>query len=394
MAALGAVAGDIYLPSLPEVVADLSTTRSWVQTTITATMFGGAAGQLLIGPLSDRYGRRTPVLFGLALHVAASVGIVFTPSVAVLIALRFVQGIGNASAAVVAMAMIRDLHSGHRAAKLLSQIVLVIGVAPLLAPTLGSALAALGTWRYTFVFLAVAGVGLGAFVYLRVPDTRSSLAKAAAPTLGGAFRAYGHLLRDYRFMGWAMVPALAQSALMAWVISSPFLIQEHYGQGHGTFSLLFAVCGVFLIAGAQANASVVHRFSPAKLLRWVLPVELAVAVAGFAFSFTHFGGLWGLVAGVSVLLFLNGFVPSNASALALTRHGEAAGAASALIGSLQAAFVAGVMALLSALGDSQHDMTGVQAGALAGAWLIVLAGTFGASRSRRRRNSDYHGERF
>jgi DHA1 family bicyclomycin/chloramphenicol resistance-like MFS transporter len=323
------------------------------------------------------------VLVGLVLHVAASVAIIFTPSVGVLIGLRFVQGIGNASAAVVAMAMIRDLHTGHRAAKLLSHIVLVIGVAPLLAPTLGRALASLGTWRYTFVFLAVVGVGLGLFVYWRVPDTRSEAVKQAASGLGAAFRAYWVLLRDYRFMGWAMIPALVQSALMAWVISSPFLIQEYYGQGHMVFSLLFALCGLFLVAGAQANAAVVHRFHPRKLLVTLLPAELAVAAAGFVCSLLGWGGLLGLVSGVALMLFLNGFVPGNASALALTRHGEAAGAASALIGALQAGFVACVMALLSAIGDSQVDMTGVQTVGLALAWLIVLIGSRGLRRAGR-----------
>jgi DHA1 family bicyclomycin/chloramphenicol resistance-like MFS transporter len=374
MTALGAVAGDIYLPSLPEVAADLGTSRAWVQTTITATMLGGAIGQLLVGPLSDRYGRRIPVLVGLVAHVAASIAIVFTPSVGLLISLRFIQGVGNAAAGVVAMAMARDLYSGHRAARLLSQIVLVIGVAPLLAPTLGSALAGLGTWRYTFVFLAAVGVALGLFVYFRVPDTRSSQAREAASSLRQAFRAYGRLLTDSRFMGWAVIPALAQSALMAWVVSSPFLIRSRYGQSPTVFAIVFAICGLFMVAGAQANAAVVHRFQPQRLLAMLLPVELASAAAGLVVSVLDWGGLPGLIAGMSALLFLNGFVPGNAAALALTLHGEAAGAGSALIGAMQAGFGGLITLLLSAIGDSQRDMTAVQTAVLAAAWLIVLLG--------------------
>ncbi|MDR2252668.1 MAG: multidrug effflux MFS transporter [Bifidobacteriaceae bacterium] len=381
IAALGAVAGDIYLPSMPEIAADLGTSRAWVQNTVVATLAGGALGQLVMGPLADRYGRRSPVLAGVALHVAASIGIVFTPSVGVLIALRVLQGVGNASAQVVAMAMVRDLYSGYRAAKLLSQLMLVIGVAPLLAPTLGAALAGLGSWRHTFVFLAVFGVGLALLIYLRVPDTRPEAVRARATGLGQAFRAYWVLLRDHRFMGYALIPGFAMSAMMAWVISSPFLVRVRYGQSSGAFALIFALCGVFMVAGAQANAALVHRFRPRRLLMTMLPVELGLAVAGFVFSFVAWGGLWAMVAGVAALLFVNGFVPGNASALALTRHGEAAGAASALIGCVQSGCSTAVMALLAAVGDTQRDMTAVQSGVLTLALVIVLAG--GISRRRR-----------
>jgi DHA1 family bicyclomycin/chloramphenicol resistance-like MFS transporter len=272
------------------------------------------------------------------------------------------------------MAIIRDLRSGSRAAKLLSQLMLVIGVGPLLAPTAGTFLAGLGTWRYSFVFLAVVGLGLGAFVWWRVPDTRTDAVKAAAYGLGPAFKAYWRLINDYRFMGFALIPGLAQSALMAWVISSPFLIRTEYGQSQLAFSLIFGLCGLFMVGGAQVNAALVFRFKPKAMLLFALPVELALALAGFAFSYVGFGGLWGLVAGVAALVFMNGMVPSNASALALTRHGEASGAASALIGTIQLASAACVMAILAVLGDSQRDMTAIQSVVLALALVIVLAG--------------------
>jgi DHA1 family bicyclomycin/chloramphenicol resistance-like MFS transporter len=381
MTGLASVAGDIYLPSLPEVIADLGTSREWVQATITSTMLGGATGQLLIGPLSDRYGRRQPVLAGLALHVAASLAIIFTPSIGLLIGLRFCQGIGNASAGVVAMAIIRDLRSGSQAAKLLSQLMLVIGVAPLFAPTIGTALAGLGTWRYAFVFLAVVGLGLGAFVWLRVPDTRTDEVKRAASGLGPAFGAYWRLLKDRRFMGYGLIPGLAQSAVMAWVISSPFLIRGQFHQSAAVFSLIFALCGVFMVAGAQVNAALVYRFKPKTLLLAALPVELGFALTGLAVSFTDWFGLWGMIGGIGAMLFMNGLVPANSSALALSRHGEAAGAASALIGTVQLGFSALVMSLLSVLGDTQREMAAVQSGVLIAALGIVLLGG-GYRRSR------------
>jgi DHA1 family bicyclomycin/chloramphenicol resistance-like MFS transporter len=382
MTALGAVAGDIYLPSLPEVMADLGTSREWVQATITTTMLGGATGQLIIGPLSDRYGRRQPVLAGLVLHVIASIVIIFTPSIGLLVALRFLQGIGNASAGVVAMAIIRDLRSGSQAAKLLSQLMLVIGVAPLFAPTIGTALAGLGTWRYAFVFLSLVGLGLGVFVWLRVPDTRTEEVKRAATGLGTAFKAYWRLAKDYRFMGYGIIPGLAQSAMMAWVISSPFLIRTEYRQSQLGFAVIFALCGAFMVGGAQLNAALVFRFKPKNLLLAALPVELCLALAGLGFSFIDWGGMWGMVAGMAGLLFMNGMVPANASALALSRHGEVAGAASALIGTTQLGFTAVVMAVLSILGDSQREMAAVQSVVLAVALVIVLVGG-GYRRARR-----------
>jgi DHA1 family bicyclomycin/chloramphenicol resistance-like MFS transporter len=382
MAALGAVAGDIYLPSMPDIAAGLDTSRAWVQSTVTATLIGGALGQLVIGPLSDRYGRRGPVLVGIGLHIVASIGIVFTPSIGVLIGLRVIQGIGNASAQVVSMAMVRDLYSGYRAAKLLSQLVLVIGLAPLLAPTLGGFLAELGSWRYTFVFLAAFGVALGLFVYWRVPDTRPDTIKQNPAGLGQAFQAYWVLLHDYRFMGYAVIPGLAMSTMMAWVISSPFIVQVHYGQPSRVFGLIFAFCGLFMVAGAQVNAAVVHRFAPKRLLTVVLPIELGFALAGLAAALANWGSLWTLVPGVAVLVFANGFVPANASALALTRHGEAAGAAAAMISCVQSICAASVTGLLSTIGDTPRDMTAVQSGALAIALLIVVCGWLLGRRSQ------------
>jgi DHA1 family bicyclomycin/chloramphenicol resistance-like MFS transporter len=380
MTALGAVAGDIYLPSLPELVQDLDSSRFWVQSTVTATIGGGAIGQLLVGPISDRHGRRRPALIGIALHVVASVGIVFTPNVGVLLALRVLQGVGAASSAVTAMAMVRDMREGHRAAKLLSQLVLVIGVAPLLAPTAGTLIAGLGTWRYTFVFLALVGVGLGAAVAFKAPDTRSAEAKAAAGGLGAAFRAYGTLARDGQFMGLAVIPALAQSVVMAWIVSSPFLLQTHYGLSQFAFAAVFAATGAGLVVGAQANAAVVHRFEPKRLLRVMLPLELGCVLGGLGAALIPWGGLAALVAFVVATLVVSGFVPSNATALALSRHGARAGAASALIGFMQSAFTVLVVGVLSAWGDTQAQMAAVQTAGLVLALAALAAG--GAYRRR------------
>jgi DHA1 family bicyclomycin/chloramphenicol resistance-like MFS transporter len=152
------------------------------------------------------------------------------------------------------------------------------------------------------------------------------------------------------------------------------LVRTQYGQPATVFALIFALCGAFMVGGAQLNAALVYRFKPKTLLLVALPVELLLALAGLVCTFISWGGLWGLVAGLAGLLFMNGLVPANSSALALSRHGEAAGAASALIGTTQLGFAAVVMSVLSLLGDSQRDMVLVQATVLAAALVIVLAG--------------------
>src|SRR5699024_11019542 len=198
MAALGALTTDMYLPSLPEVATELGTGMSAVQFTITGTLIGGALGQLVIGPLSDRYGRRAPVFIGLTVHILASLACLITFSVAPLILLRMLQGVGNAAAGVVAIAVIRDRMTGSDASALLSRLMLVIGVAPLLAPTIGSALAHVWGWRSVFVALALLGVGLFGIVWRFLPETLP--AERRLRSSRGVVRSYRILATDGAFM--------------------------------------------------------------------------------------------------------------------------------------------------------------------------------------------------
>ncbi|WP_323132680.1 MFS transporter, partial [Kineococcus indalonis] len=180
MAALGAVNTDLYLPSLPQVARDLGSSASGAQLTITVVLVGMALGQLVVGPLSDRYGRRPPVVAGCALFVVASLLCLVAPTLPVLVGLRFLQGLGVAAGAVTGMAVVRDLFTGSTASRLMSRLVLVIGVAPLFAPTVGGALAGVAGWRAVFAVLAAAGAGVLLAVRLRLPETRPH-----APAPGG-----------------------------------------------------------------------------------------------------------------------------------------------------------------------------------------------------------------
>ncbi len=374
MAALPAVTTDMYLPSLPVVATELDTTASLVQGTITGVLIGGAIGQLLVGPLSDRYGRRRPVMIGVALHIVASLLCMVAAGIVPLLVLRLIQGIGNASATTTAMAVIRDRYSGATASAILSRLMLVIGVAPLLAPTAGSLVADLAGWRAVFGVLALLGAGLVAFMWRYLPESLPP-ARRRTEGVGGALRSYRVLLRDRQFVALAVLPGLGMGALMSYVAGSPFVFQEQYGLSETAFALLFAVNGLGLVLGAQVNASLVRRFAPLHIMRVAVPTALGLAVVLFVVARGDLGGLGGLMVPLWLLLTVNSVLPPNASALALSRHGERAGSAAAVIGALQAGLAGSVSPLVGVLGEDGVAMATVIIGVMTVAFLVLALGT-------------------
>lgn len=371
MTALAAMTTDMYLPSLPEVASELNTGMSQAQFTIAGTLIGGAIGQLFIGPLSDRYGRRAPVFIGLIVHVLASLGAAFALTVGTLFVLRMFQGVGNAAAGVVAIAVIRDRMSGAEASSLLSRLMLVIGLAPLLAPTVGAALAHLWSWRAVFIALGAMGLGLLLITWRFLPETLP--AERRSTSSRDIIGSYGVLLRDRRFLAYALLPGLTMAALFAYVAGSPFVLREDFNLTTGQFSLLFAVNGIGLVVAAQVNAALVKRFAPVRIMRLAAPAAAFFSFALFVTAWTGFGGLLGLLIPLFLLMTANAFIPPNASALALTRHGERAGAAAALIGAVQAGTAGLVAPAVGALGGDAFAMAGVILASVILA-VIVLAG--------------------
>ncbi|MFC7406389.1 multidrug effflux MFS transporter [Georgenia alba] len=371
MAALPAVTTDMYLPSLPVVADELEASHTLVQATITGVLVGGAAGQLLTGPLSDRYGRRLPVLVGFGLHVVLSVLCAVSAGIWPLVVLRFLQGAANATATVTAMAVIRDRYSGAGASVLMSRLMLVIGVAPLFAPTAGGLIASLWGWRSTFVVLAVLGAAMIGVVALALPETLPP-ERRRADGLRAAFRGYGYLLRDRQFMALAVLPGLALGSLMCYVSGSPFVFQQEYGLTETQFALIFALNGAGLVAGSQINAALMGRFSPLGVIRVVAPaaVVLAVWLLLVALAGNHStGGLVALLVPLFLLVSTNSLLMPNASALALSQHGERAGSAAATVGALQAGLAGTISPIVGALGGHGVAMATVMLGTV----LVALA---------------------
>jgi DHA1 family bicyclomycin/chloramphenicol resistance-like MFS transporter len=374
MAALPAVSTDIYLPSLPDVARDLGTGTAAVQLTMTGMLIGGAVGQLVIGPMSDRFGRRKPVLIGIALHVLTSLLCAVAPAIIPLVALRVVQGFFNASASVVAMAVIRDRFVGPDASRLLSRLMLVIGVAPLFAPSIGGLIAGQVGWRGVFVALAVFGVGLWVVVWRRLPETLPADRRRDGG-LTTALAGYKVLLRDRHFLALAALPGLGVAGLMSYVVGSPFVLREGYGLSANQFALMFAVNGMGLVGGAQVNAWLVHRYAPIRIIRVVVPVSLVLGLVLLGIGLTGAGGLPALLVVLWLALALVNVMPPNASALALTRHGEMAGTAAAFIGGTQALVSGTVAPFVGVLGGSTLAMTGVMASSSLAALLVLVLAT-------------------
>lgn len=374
LAALPAVTTDMYLPSLPVVAEDLEASQSAVQFTLSGMLLGGGVGQLVIGPLSDRFGRRLPLIVGITLHVVISGLCSIAPDIGTLIALRVLQGFFNAAAAVVAIAVIRDRFVGSDAARLLSRLMLVIGVAPLFAPTIGQAIAGLWQWRAVFWALALIGAVLVVIVWRWMPETlplerrRPGHARHIA---GG----YLHLLKDVRFMSLALVPGLGLGVIMSYVVGSPFVFQDEYGLSQGQFALIFALNGVAIVTSAQVNAALVRKVAPARLLRTAAVVQLLFAVALIVVAATGFGGVLGLIAGLWLVLGTQGMIPANASVLALNSYGHMAGTAAAVIGALQSGVAGIVSPVVGLLGGNSVSMSIVMLGAVVLTVVVLLLGT-------------------
>jgi DHA1 family bicyclomycin/chloramphenicol resistance-like MFS transporter len=369
--ALGPLTIDMYLPALPTIVAELQTTAAAVQTTLTGTLAGLALGQLLIGPVSDAVGRRAPLIAGVAVHVLASALCAFAPNLLVLGTLRVFQGLGAAAAAVVAMAIVRDLYTGFAAARLLSRLMLVMGAAPVLAPTLGGELLRFTSWQGIFVALAVYGILIAVVTMLALPETLPAERRRNGGMLG-TLKVYGMLLRDRSFMGLVLVAGLAMAALFAYVSGSSFVFQQQYGLDQQTFALVFGSGAIGLIGATQLNVRLLRRFAPAQILSWALFAGLGFALALVGFAATGFGGLPALLAALWAVLACAGLALPNAPALALSRHGEAAGTASALLGAVQFGVGALAAPLVGVLGTGALAMAAVVALGMALAVTVLL----------------------
>ncbi|GGK80742.1 multidrug effflux MFS transporter [Mangrovihabitans endophyticus] len=369
--AIGPLTIDMYLPSLPSITDDLQISAAAAQLTLTGTLVGLAVGQLLVGPLSDALGRRRPLLAGVAVHIAASLLSAVAPNLVALGTLRVLQGLGAAAAAVVAMAVVRDRFTGLAAARLLSRLMLVMGAAPILAPTLGGLVLGVTSWRGVFVVLAIFGVAIWTTTALALPETLPATRRRNGGVVG-TIRDYGRLLTDRAYVGLILVAGLAMAALFAYVAGSSFVFQEHYGLDEQQFGLVFGAGAVGLITATQLNVRLLRWLSPARVLTLALATGSVAGLALVAVAATGAGGIVGVLVPLWLVLASAGLALPNAPALALSRHGEAAGTAAALLGAVQFGVGAVAAPLVGALGTGATAMATVIAGGMLAAVAVLL----------------------
>jgi DHA1 family bicyclomycin/chloramphenicol resistance-like MFS transporter len=350
LAAVAPLSIDMYLPAFPALAADLDAPATAVALTLTASLVGLAVGQVIAGPIADAVGRRRPLLVGLGLYVAASLVCAAAPTAALLTAARLSQGLAGAVAVVLSRAIVRDLHAGAEAARFLSMMLLVNGVAPILAPVIGAVALAGTGWRGVFVLLAVLGAALTVSVAVGLPETLPP-GRRHGGGMATSVRAFGPLLRDGRFVGLALCQGLALGAMFAYIAGSPFLLQDVHGLSPTGFSVAFGVNALGIVGLGQANARMVGDAGP----RALLGVGLAVAFGGALLL------LAGVLAGSGLVIILPalfavvasvGLVQPNATALALEDHPHVAGTAASLLGLVQFALGAAAAPIVGLGGRS------------------------------------------
>ncbi|WP_285684815.1 multidrug effflux MFS transporter [Actinoplanes sp. NBRC 103695] len=348
MTAFGPLSLDMYLPAFPEIGADLGVPPAQVQLSLTTCLLGLAAGQLIFGPVSDRLGRRPVAIFGMTAYAVASTAIALAPSAPTLIGLRFVQGLAGGIGIVVARAIVRDLHSGVAAAKYFSRLTLILGLAPIAAPALGSVVLRLTSWHGIFVTLGLFGALLAGLVVTLLPETLADDRRSTGG-LGDLLATARTLFADRIFLGYAVAQGMSLAALFAYISGSSFVLQDGYGLTPTTFAVLFGVNACGLLALSQVNGWLLNRFAPRPLL---VATMIAQVGAGVIAVVAAVAGLLPLLAvGFFALVSTIGMVSPNATALALDRHPERAGTAAALLGGLQMTIAALITPLVGALGD-------------------------------------------
>lgn len=354
LAAFGPMSLDFYLPAFPAIAADLGAPASQVQLTFAACLLGLGIGQLFYGPLSDRFGRRPPLLAGLALYTVASLLVAVAPDIRVMAGLRLLQGIGGSAGIVIGRAIVRDSFSGRDLSRAYSVVTSVAMTAPLLAPSLGAVLLRWAGWQVLFVVLAAFGITC-ALAVLRLPETHPSHHR----TDHGAIRAaavYVGLLRRRAFLVPASLAALSSSALLGYVGASSLVFIGEYGVSPQGFALIFMVMAVFFILGGQINMRIVHRVPARRIVVSALAVEV-VFLSALAVLASRGAPLWLVLVVLAVPKVGLGMILPNAVAETMRPFPGSAGSASALMGTAQMGGAGLVAALMARLGTATMATT-------------------------------------
>ncbi len=334
LSAVGPFAIDMYLPALPAIGSHLGADIAAVQMSLTAFFLSLGVGQLLYGPVSDMVGRKPPLYLGLLLFALASIGCALASDIQTLIALRFLQGLGAAAGMAIPRAVVRDLHTGHDAARLMSLLMLVFSVSPVLAPLAGSMVIAVAGWRGVFWSVTLAAVAGLVMINRMLKETRP-LAQRVETSLGSALLAYGVLLRDGQYLGLVLIGGFAMAGFFVYLANSPFVLIDHYGLSPTMYSLAFSLNSVAFIGSAQFNGALGQRFGLVRVVKGAVSACGVVMLAMLVYYLAGGDRLSVLIVLYFIASTFMGLVIPTTAVLALEKHGAIAGTASALLGTLQ-----------------------------------------------------------
>jgi len=360
---------DMYLPSFPQIMQSLGGHPGSVELTLAAFFIGLTMGQLFYGPLSDHFGRKKPLYVGFAIYTIASIGAAMTGSISSLVAWRFLQGLGGCAGIIVPSAIVRDRTTARESARAFSLLMLVMGLAPILAPLIGGQLMLLWGWRGIFYALSIFGISCLFAILFGLEeshDTRHEQPLALLTVLGN----YYQLLKNKTFLGFALAGGLAMSGMFAYIAGSPFVLIDLYGIPAENYGFFFGANAFGLIASSQINARLLKKFTATAILRAALWIPSITGVSLALLAFNNWISLPIFVVGFFCFVTSIGFIIPNAMACALATHGQQAGTAAALAGALQFFFATMAGILVGMLNDgSGRPLAAVMALCGVGAWL-------------------------
>lgn len=336
LSAIGPFTIDMYLPSLPVITGEMKAAPSLGQLSLTSCMLGLALGQLISGPISDRLGRKRPLIWAMAGYVMFSLLCAVSGSMELFILFRFIQGLSGAAGIVIARAIVRDLYSGNQLVRFFSRLMLINGAAPVLAPLAGAQILRFADWRGTFFVLGLFGMVLLSLVVFALPETLNRQSRST----GGFIKTLGHfrnLAANRAFIGYALIMSFVSAAMFAYISGSPFVIQEMYKVSPEGYSLLFATNGIGIILAAQLTGALIGRVSVHKLLQSGIGIALCGGI-GLLLTALMDGGIFPVIVCLFMVVSSVGIVGTTTTSLAMQSISRDAGSASALLGMLQFIF--------------------------------------------------------
>jgi DHA1 family bicyclomycin/chloramphenicol resistance-like MFS transporter len=374
LSAIGPFSIDMYLPGFPAIAADLHTTVAKVSLSLSSFFIGISFGQMLYGPLLDRFGRKKPLYVGISIYLLASIGCATASSADALIWFRLLQALGSCAGMVASRAMVRDLFPVEENAKIFSLLMLVVGVSPIIAPTLGGYVTASFGWHYVFVVLIIMAAFILAGVHYFLPESRqpdTTFSLKPRPIING----FLSVAKQPQFYTYALTGSIASAGLYAYISGSPSVFMEIYKVNEQQYGWIFAMVAAGLIGASQINSLLLRKYKSEQLVVWALLCQSLAGLTLFVGSMYEFLGLTSTIALCFVFLCCQGFTFPNTSALSLAPFSKTAGSASALLGSVQMGIGALASAVVSYLNNgTTMPMTGVMATCAITSFIIVFIG--------------------